>query len=306
MSDTSQGPGWWQASNGRWYPPQAKPGREHRPNAAPHSRETRPARETRRNAAGPRGSKPGVQEPFVFRKMEPLDLDREEEKSRRPRRGLNLDRPNSRPVKQWLGIGALTLVSVLVVFVGVSRLLSNSDDNGESEANVTNSSNDALRNDEDSGQNQAALTTEGTEVLDSKAGNSDELEDSVTSVFDLATGDCFSPAVEAEEEPIILALVHIFDCEDAHLAEVIKTTALSGEKGSTYPGNAARDAESQRICQDAFEDYVGHTLARSELGLLWLGPTEATWAEQDDRALTCAVQALDGFPLIGSVKDSQR
>ena len=26
MSDTSQGPGWWQASDGRWYPPQQQPG----------------------------------------------------------------------------------------------------------------------------------------------------------------------------------------------------------------------------------------------------------------------------------------
>jgi Domain of unknown function (DUF4190) len=26
MSDTSQGPGWWQASDGRWYPPQHHPG----------------------------------------------------------------------------------------------------------------------------------------------------------------------------------------------------------------------------------------------------------------------------------------
>jgi hypothetical protein len=26
MSDTSQGPGWWQANDGRWYPPQQPPG----------------------------------------------------------------------------------------------------------------------------------------------------------------------------------------------------------------------------------------------------------------------------------------
>lgn len=26
MSDTSQGPGWWQASDGRWYPPEQAPG----------------------------------------------------------------------------------------------------------------------------------------------------------------------------------------------------------------------------------------------------------------------------------------
>ncbi len=26
MSDVSQGPGWWQASDGRWYPPDQRPG----------------------------------------------------------------------------------------------------------------------------------------------------------------------------------------------------------------------------------------------------------------------------------------
>ena len=26
MSDTSQGPGWWQASDGKWYPPEQSPG----------------------------------------------------------------------------------------------------------------------------------------------------------------------------------------------------------------------------------------------------------------------------------------
>ena len=33
MSDTSQGPGWWQASDGKWYPPEQTPGAE--PTAAP-------------------------------------------------------------------------------------------------------------------------------------------------------------------------------------------------------------------------------------------------------------------------------
>src|SRR5262249_41820359 len=26
MSDTSQGPGWWEASDGKWYPPEQAPG----------------------------------------------------------------------------------------------------------------------------------------------------------------------------------------------------------------------------------------------------------------------------------------
>lgn len=40
MSDVSQGPGWWQASDGRWYPPSAPP-----PRVAPRTR--RPSRQAR-------------------------------------------------------------------------------------------------------------------------------------------------------------------------------------------------------------------------------------------------------------------
>ena len=34
MSDTAQGSGWWQASDGRWYPPDARPGVPPPPQAA--------------------------------------------------------------------------------------------------------------------------------------------------------------------------------------------------------------------------------------------------------------------------------
>ncbi len=33
MSDTSQGPGWWQASDGKWYPPEQAPGAAPQPSA---------------------------------------------------------------------------------------------------------------------------------------------------------------------------------------------------------------------------------------------------------------------------------
>ena len=35
MSDVSQGPGWWQASDGRWYPPTARPGTSAGPGPGP-------------------------------------------------------------------------------------------------------------------------------------------------------------------------------------------------------------------------------------------------------------------------------
>jgi uncharacterized RDD family membrane protein YckC len=40
MSDTSQGPGWWQASDGKWYPPEQAPGAQ--PTAPPTAAPTGP------------------------------------------------------------------------------------------------------------------------------------------------------------------------------------------------------------------------------------------------------------------------
>ena len=34
MSNTAQGSGWWQASDGKWYPPDARPGVEQQPGSA--------------------------------------------------------------------------------------------------------------------------------------------------------------------------------------------------------------------------------------------------------------------------------
>lgn len=56
MSDTSQGPGWWQASDGRWYPPTARPGTP-TPPVAPPSPTTGPA------AYGPPGYGPPAYAP---------------------------------------------------------------------------------------------------------------------------------------------------------------------------------------------------------------------------------------------------
>jgi hypothetical protein len=50
-ADTSQGPGWWQASDGKWYPPEQKPG------AAPS---TPPVPSPAPSAMPPAGAVPGA------------------------------------------------------------------------------------------------------------------------------------------------------------------------------------------------------------------------------------------------------
>jgi hypothetical protein len=63
VSDVSQGPGWWQASDEKWYPPEQHPDRLHVPTHPPWS----PSGSSDAPAAGPtRASGSGVPPSFVF------------------------------------------------------------------------------------------------------------------------------------------------------------------------------------------------------------------------------------------------
>ena len=58
MSDTSQGPGWWQASDGKWYPPEQAPGAAPVPPAGPQPGYGAPPAYGAPAAAGAPGTSP--------------------------------------------------------------------------------------------------------------------------------------------------------------------------------------------------------------------------------------------------------
>lgn len=278
MSDTSQGPGWWRASNGLWYPPEAKPGPR---------QPTAPARRPPGVPDTAPRIDPGVQEPFTPRRVEPLELDREERRRRSGRPPSDDHRGGA--AWRWLGLAALVLV-----FGGIGTWLAvTADDDGDDAASATETTagvDDGSDTPETTADTEPATTTAADEV----------------SVFDLAVGDCFTAAPTDDDGGALVTTAAIVDCDEPHLAEVILIGELPNPAGEPFPGVEARDEAAEQLCQPAFDDYVGVPLAASELGLLWLAPTEETWEDQDDREVTCAVQSLDGEPLVGSVRDSQR
>src|SRR5699024_5124579 len=87
MSYTSQGPGWWRASNGRWYPPEALPGKKSTPDRQPNALP---------DGVPAKRKDPHIQEPFILRKVEPLNLERDDK--------------NKRFRWSWRVVGALALV----------------------------------------------------------------------------------------------------------------------------------------------------------------------------------------------------
>lgn len=265
MSDTSQGPGWWRASNGLWYPPQAEPGPTPAPRTPPGVPDTTRA-EPRQN----------VQEPFTPRTAETMEHDR-------ARRQRQQDR-HDRNVGKRLPWGWIAVVLLVLAFGGVGIWLA-----------VTAGGDD---------EPAASDTTVAAETTDSTAASGTTSEE--VSVFDLAVGDCFTAAPSDDGSGPLVTTAQIVDCTEPHLAEVILVTDLPDADGEPFPGIEARDEAAEDLCQPAFDDYVGIPLAASELGLLWLAPTEESWTDQDDREVACAVQALDEEPLTGSVEGSER
>jgi len=269
VSDTSQGPGWWRASNGKWYPPEAKPGTR-RPPGVPDS--IRPD--------------PKVQEPFTLRRDETLERDRERERRRQSRH--HQDAPRRIPWG-WIGLGVLVLA-----FGGLGTWLAltaggDGDDTAASSATVE------------------TTTPDGTTTSESSTGTTDaQITVNEVSVFDLEVGDCWTATTTDGDSGPLVTTAQVVDCDDPHLAEVIFIGQIDAEDDAEFPGITGRDNAAEDLCQPAFVDYVGIPLAASELGLLWLAPTEESWTESGDRTVTCAVQALDGDPLVGSIEGSER
>lgn len=57
-ADSSQGPGWWQASDGKWYPPESKPGAQPSQPSEPAQPAQQPASQPAQQPAAPGGNIP--------------------------------------------------------------------------------------------------------------------------------------------------------------------------------------------------------------------------------------------------------
>ena len=64
---------------------------------------------------------------------------------------------------------------------------------------------------------------------------------------------------------------------------------------------------SDRLCRQAFTDYVGIAPDRSELTFSYLMPGEESWSSSDDRWIACLVgERPPAPPLLGSVRGTKK
>ena len=118
-------------------------------------------------------------------------------------------------------------------------------------------------------------------------------------VFAVTKGDCLQlgDSVDGEVKDLEKR-----DCEEKHDAEVYAETEMTE---STFPGPEAASEQAQQFCAEQFEPFIGEKGNKSELKVHFLHPTQASWDQEEDRAIQCIVLDPQG-DVTGSLKDSAR
>jgi hypothetical protein len=345
VSDVPQGPDWWRASNGLYYPPEARPGSRRPADAgdlpadagtedlpSPPDEEgngnrngTDPAGDERDAARGgpptreepvvpPVGGEPGDEgTDHALAGSEPLGTD-PTLVGASGAGATGWDREPGTDDTTWgavddeyddgydeepgrrgwmLPVVAGAVLLAVLVGGGVWWLLAGDDDDPAATTDTT-------------ADPDTTDTTADPDTTDTTEDPTTTTEDTgEVSAFDLGVGDCFDTTEVEGADGLVVTTVVLVDCDEPHRAEVFAVETFEAESTDPFPGTEERDEVAQTLCEPGFEEFVGVSVAESELVLLWLAPTAESW-EDGDREVTCAVAAPDDELLEESVAGSGR
>ncbi len=91
-------------------------------------------------------------------------------------------------------------------------------------------------------------------------------------------------------------------CNQPHHGEIVGVQVLTD---ASFPGEDNAYAMAEEVCLEAFADYVGIEFTESDLDMLYLYPTQASWSI-GDRQIACWAENLDGTELTESVAGTAR
>lgn len=117
------------------------------------------------------------------------------------------------------------------------------------------------------------------------------------SAFNVKVGDCMEQPPDGEFDSVT-----VVPCSDPHDSEIFFEFRLSG---STYPGDAAVEAEATEKCDQQFEVFVGLPWDDSVLNWSYIQPTKDSWEQQNDRIVQCLIFDEEG-QTTGSLKGAKR
>src|SRR5688572_21476657 len=112
--------------------------------------------------------------------------------------------------------------------------------------------------------------------------NSQEIvEEGQADVFALRVGDCIN---EVSEE--LVSEVPVVPCDQPHDEEVYFDFTLTGDE---FPGDDAVQTEADARCAAEFDAFVGLAYDSSTLDFYAFRPSEESWTQLDDRAVSCMI-----------------
>jgi Septum formation len=114
----------------------------------------------------------------------------------------------------------------------------------------------------------------------------------VAAVFSLRAGECINSSPNGLS-------VTLLSCAVPHDAEVFATFGLTG---TSWPGDAAVQADASNGCMSRFSSYVNPQLATAALNQEYVFPDQQAW-QAGVRTVVCEVSAASG-QLTGSVRQA--
>ena len=117
--------------------------------------------------------------------------------------------------------------------------------------------------------------------------------------FALRVGDCIEP-VDWESEGF--TTMPVTPCTEEHESEVFGSLLMDD---GDFPGQAAVEAAATEFCDAEFATFVGVAWVDSELDYAFLGPSQETWEQADDREILCLAYDPAGLTT-GSLKGAGR
>ena len=120
-----------------------------------------------------------------------------------------------------------------------------------------------------------------------------------STLFHLATGDCFTSKAGTAGRTVELDDVTTVPCAQAHDGEVFAVVTHPAAKGDPYPGDEPVSDVAGSECLAQFQAYTGQAYDNSDLEVATVRPSRQSWEDRDDRQVSCIVYQ-QGAQLTGS------